>query len=418
MITTSIIFDHRGRALKGSEGPVEVRVIINRKPYYINTGVRVTRNRFKKGIILDSDVSHDAAELNKQVSIIYRKVNREINSCLDEGRDVIIAEIKRKIWEQSEYQEKQTICDWIRSQTPLLGVSSERMKHYYSLVSRLDEFGKIRYWDDVTVEMLYKWDAWLHGIRKPVTENQRRAGVLGTPITQATVFNYHKNLKAILNRAVLLGVIPTNPYIRLRGKIKRGEKDTVEYLTEDQMKDFENLEFKAGTQKAMAHDIFVFQMYTGLSYADAQAFSIKDYKNINGNWVNVGSRIKTGKPYVSMLLQPAVDVLERNAWHMPQMNNMRYNELLKKMGKDIGVERLHSHMARHTFATFMLAHGAKIENVSKMLGHTNVKQTQRYAQVLAESVYSDFNLISNIIKSNQNEKSISFNNDATDNSSM
>ena len=38
----------------------------------------------------------------------------------------------------------------------------------------------------------------------------------------------------------------------------------------------------------------------------------------------------------------------------------------------------------------MLRNGAKIENVSKMLGHTNITQTQRYAKVLAQSVYEDF----------------------------
>jgi site-specific recombinase XerD len=56
----------------------------------------------------------------------------------------------------------------------------------------------------------------------------------------------------------------------------------------------------------------------------------------------------------------------------------------------IGIEKLHSHMGRHTFATMMLSKGAKIENVSRMLGHTNITQTQRYAKVLAKDVYDDF----------------------------
>jgi site-specific recombinase XerD len=42
----------------------------------------------------------------------------------------------------------------------------------------------------------------------------------------------------------------------------------------------------------------------------------------------------------------------------------------------------------------MLRNGAKIENVSRMLGHTNIRQTQRYAKVLAESVHDDFDKIS------------------------
>ena len=49
--------------------------------------------------------------------------------------------------------------------------------------------------------------------------------------------------------------------------------------------------------------------------------------------------------------------------------------------------------ARHTFAIWMLRHGAKIENVSKMLGHTNITETQKYAKVLARSVQDEFDRI-------------------------
>lgn len=83
----------------------------------------------------------------------------------------------------------------------------------------------------------------------------------------------------------------------------------------------------------------------------------------------------------------------------PKINNVQYNESLKVIGKALGIKTtLHSHLARHTFATRMLAMGAKIENVSKMLGHTNIKQTQRYAKVLAESVYDDFEMVRKKLK--------------------
>jgi site-specific recombinase XerD len=55
-------------------------------------------------------------------------------------------------------------------------------------------------------------------------------------------------------------------------------------------------------------------------------------------------------------------------------------------------------MGRHTFATWMLSNDAKIENVSRMLGHTNIVQTQRYAKVLAKDVYDDFDRIADKLK--------------------
>jgi site-specific recombinase XerD len=73
------------------------------------------------------------------------------------------------------------------------------------------------------------------------------------------------------------------------------------------------------------------------------------------------------------------------------MDNADYNRQLKALGQIAGIKtRLHSHLARHTFATLMLRNGAKIENVSRMLGHTNITQTQRYAKVLARSVHDEF----------------------------
>lgn len=118
-----------------------------------------------------------------------------------------------------------------------------------------------------------------------------------------------------------------------------------------------------------------------------------------------GQRIKTGVPYISQLLPPVVEVLEKYDWQVPKIDNADYNHALKLLGAAAGIKtKLHSHMARHTFATFMLRNGVKIENVSKMLGHTNITQTQRYAKVLAQSVHDDFNRITQLIhKQNQTE---------------
>jgi integrase len=139
--------------------------------------------------------------------------------------------------------------------------------------------------------------------------------------------------------------------------------------------------------------LFIFQAFTGLSYSDTQIFDLSEYREIDGRWVNIGERIKTGVPYVSQLLPPAVEILEKYGWKVPKMNNQRYNQMLKAIGMVIGIPKLHSHMGRHTFATYMLSQGAKIENVSRMLGHTNIEQTQRYAKVLAQDVRDDFAMV-------------------------
>ena len=100
-------------------------------------------------------------------------------------------------------------------------------------------------------------------------------------------------------------------------------------------------------------------------------------------------------------------VLEKYGFEIPKMNNANYNRQLKALQQMAGIKtRLHSHLARHTFATYMLRNGVKIENVSRMLGHTNITQTQRYAKVLAQSVHDDFDMIAAKMAVPEQEKKI------------
>lgn len=52
------------------------------------------------------------------------------------------------------------------------------------------------------------------------------------------------------------------------------------------------------------------------------------------------------------------------------------------------------HIARHTFATTItLTYGVPIENVSKMLGHKNLRSTQPYAKILDRKVSDNMKIL-------------------------
>ena len=402
MITKKLVFDHRGRTKEKNEGPIELRVTANSKPYYINTGVRVRSDQFNGERVVNH---RDARLLNERLKDVVLKIETAVNECIRNGLTIDVAQIKRQAYnveEKAEHNETAMI-DWIDGQIPQLNIKSGTRERYYVTARRMREYGGLMRWDDLTVENIYKWDSWLHKIKKPMSNGDVQAGRDGMYIGEAAVYNYHRTLRSLLSRAVKLGIIEANVYDRMRGEFRKGIKENVEYLTEDEIAAIESLHPIEGTQMAMARDLFVFQMYTGLSYSDAQAFDIRDYKKVDGKWVNVGERIKTGVSYVSVLLPQAVEVLERYGMQVPKVNNIQYNAALKVIQQALGIRtKLHSHLARHTFATRALRLGAKIENVSRMLGHTNITQTQRYAKVLAQSVHDDFELINE--KLNNNEK--------------
>ena len=420
MIRISLVFDHHKRTPKGEEGPVEVRVTVNRKPYYINTGVRVREDRLVGNALRDVEYKDDAGilrrtddadVLNERLTAIVRLVEKEVNRCLDGQYPIDVAEIRRKVWDSASVktcEDEPTLVNWIRAMSDDADITLNTKLRYHTLCKRLLEYGKITKWCDLSPDNIYGWDVWLRQQEVPLSDGQRERGVKPRKIQPVAVYNYHKLLKAMLNRAVMLGVIENNPYDRMKGAFKREANEKIEYLTEEQMNKLMDLTPVPGSQMEMAKDLFVFQMFTGLSYADTQTFDLSQYQKeivrdeITGEetvrWKHIGERVKTGVPYVSMLLPPVVDVLERNGWRVPKMNNQRYNQMLKAIGMCIGVERLHSHMGRHTFATWMLSNGARIENVSRMLGHTDIKMTQRYAKVLAEDVYDEFDSVAEKLK--------------------
>lgn len=62
-------------------------------------------------------------------------------------------------------------------------------------------------------------------------------------------------------------------------------------------------------------------------------------------------------------------------------------EITKKLGKKAGLKQLlHPHSLRHTFATNMLAKGARLEFIADELGHADLNTTRVYARIPTEDM--------------------------------
>lgn len=383
MFSTAIVFDRRKKADMSTPGSLDVRIIVNRKSYFISTGIKVLQKHWAGAVV----VRPDADALNNRLGIIVRRVNEKVNEFMEARKPVDVAVIKEHVFAGSKVDGRQgRLLQWLKEQIPTLLVSEDTRKHYWLIYDRLVQYGGITAWSDLTVENIYAWDAWL----RQTVKAQVRKGAPEKAASVGTMYNYHRHFRALLNRAVAFGVIEESPYKKLVGKFKRPSEESVEYLTEEQMQLVMDLHPVEGTEIAAARDLFIFQMFTGLAYSDAQNFDIKQYKKQGDVWVNTGKRIKTGVPYVSVLLPPVIDVLERNGWKVPQMPNQKYNSVLKTIGAVIGIERMHSHLARHTFATYMLSNDTKVQNLMRMMGHKDIRQTLKYAKVLAKDVQEDY----------------------------
>ena len=395
-MTTTIVFDHRGRTQKGCPGPLEVRIAVKKQKWYINTGIRVLRSEWKRDRVVNRP---DSGELNRRLEEIRREVEEVMNERLEHRVMISVDDIRcavcrvRVVADSLAAEPQGTLTapflDWWEDRMMMLGLSHGTLKHYKTTLAHIRACGYINRWRDLTTENIYRFDAYLHGLR--IGNSVTRANGKEVVLTQGTIHNQHKNLKAMITRAVNEGLVESNPYEKLKGAFSRGDVETVEFLTVDELKRIEGMDLPSGGMLALARDLFVFQAYTGMSFSDMQAFSLGDCREDKGRWLLAKQRVKTGASYYVQLLPPALAVVQKYGGVIPQVVGQVYNRALKDLAAMAGIQkRVTSHVARHTFATWMLHEEVPIERVAKMLGHKNIRQTQRYAKVLAEDVYGEF----------------------------
>ena len=143
---------------------------------------------------------------------------------------------------------------------------------------------------------------------------------------------------------------------------------------------------------------FVFQCWTGLSYADLLKLRLpRDvHADAHGRrWLRiVRQKSQREKPLDCLvpLLPAAERVLRHYAQTLPVISNVNYNRHLKEVAAIAGlsVARLTTRTGRVTAGVLLLNAGVRLEVVSRILGHKDVRTTQRlYARILDKTIQLD-----------------------------
>jgi len=121
----------------------------------------------------------------------------------------------------------------------------------------------------------------------------------------------------------------------------------------------------------------------------------------------IKDRGKTGVSEMVPILPIIDELIEKYAHHsclkisnhlIPVNSNTKYNAYLKELADICGITReLNTHLARHTFADMMLNNGVPLEDVSKMLGHANIRTTQKYCRVQKSRISSNMGKVKEIL---------------------
>jgi integrase len=138
-------------------------------------------------------------------------------------------------------------------------------------------------------------------------------------------------------------------------------------------------------------DIAILQASLGLAYCDLMNICRSDIQERHGVKFIQKQRAKTGVEYITVVSSEALDILNRYDYNIG-ITNQAYNRFLKIIALQAGItKKLHSHLLRHTFAHHQLNEmHLNITTVSKMLGHTNLKQTMHYCQKHTSTVLEEY----------------------------
>ncbi len=73
-----------------------------------------------------------------------------------------------------------------------------------------------------------------------------------------------------------------------------------------------------------------------------------------------------------------------------RLTRQSVHRIVAKAGMAIGVENLHPHTLRHSFATHLLEGGADLRAIQEMLGHSDISTTQIYTHIQAAQLKEEY----------------------------
>ncbi|MBN2241861.1 MAG: site-specific integrase, partial [Acidobacteria bacterium] len=197
-------------------------------------------------------------------------------------------------------------------------------------------------------------------------------------MTANSAYVIFSTLKSMLARAVREKLLTSNPAEGIE-PIKRTEVE-IAYLTAAEV------QMMAATpcSDPELKRAFLFSCYTGMRFSDVARLKWENYQD---GKLNYRQKKTKGFEYISIPRGgPAERLLTANKSFVPHVFNLgrasTLSKILKRWAAAAGIKKhIHYHVSRHTAATLMLENGVDLFTVSKILGHSSIAMTQRYAKV-------------------------------------
>ena len=244
-----------------------------------------------------------------------------------------------------------------------------------------------------------------------------------TDITRHKIANLHalyKNKKTRGNRLLSLlskmfnlaidwGYCEVNPVSRIQ---RYKEKKRERWLKEEEigrlLKALED--YPSNSSANLVH----FLLLTGSRKGEALCATWDQFDLNKGFWTLSSDTTKQDKAECQPLSQPVIDFLKKiketstSPYVFPGKNEGEHlkepKRFWKSLKQKIGLEDVTLHDLRHTYASHLASQGVSLVIIGKLLGHSQVATTQRYAHLAYKSLKDATNLFGNVYQEAQKKQ--------------
>lgn len=213
-------------------------------------------------------------------------------------------------------------------------------------------------------------------------------------VEKTTLDNQRRAISAFFSWLTAEEYIDRNPMLRIK-KIK------IDKRVKKSFSDIELEQLRNYTQNIKEKALMEFLLSTGCRVTEVARLHIQDIDFNKNEAVVYGKGDKERVVYISdrsmYYLRLYLDnrkeetstsiFLNRNHYGMTKHN---IEVLFAKLGERAGVNKVHPHRFRRTFATRALRRGMSLQNLQKLMGHEKIETTMGYCDVAEIGVQMEF----------------------------
>ena len=383
-MNTSIKIVLDRKPLSNGQHSVYLRIIKERRPKFINIGLKCYKENFGDEQFLKGHPNH---KIENKILINFKaKAERIIRDFQLDLKDFSLQEFEDKFKDKPEIQ-------------------NLKVKAFYEeIIDELERSGRMSYAksfkDTKTSFLKFAGDNITFREINSVTIEKYEVYLRETKNQNGGIAFKMRHLRALLNIAIKRKVMLKDNYPFHSYKISKLKQENNKIaLSIDEFKKIKNVDLTKAPELSETYYFFMFSIYArGMNFADMAKLKWTDISNNRMYY----KRSKTKHSFNLEITENIQDILDyfkkqkrNSAYVFPillkddltpkQVANRkhkvlsRFNRDLKQLASLANIDKnLTSYVARHSFATILKNLGSSVEVISEMMGHSDVKITMNY----------------------------------------